>query len=142
MFARLPRRLATAGAAVLLASTASTAAAAADGTAAHPGNGGEHRPQHHQGASVPVQLLSVNDLHGHLAAGGQIVNEQGEPVEAGQTYRVAANSFLLGGGDGFTVFTKSTDRYNSGPALEAFTAYLGAHSPVSAPATDRIDVRP
>ncbi|HWH27662.1 MAG TPA: hypothetical protein VNU26_01655 [Mycobacteriales bacterium] len=51
------------------------------------------------------------------------------------------NSFLAGGGDGFSVLTGGTDRVTGDIDLDALTAYLGANSPVSAPALDRIAVQ-
>jgi 5'-nucleotidase len=43
-------------------------------------------------------------------------------------YRVAMNSFIAGGGDGFTVFTEGTDRQVSVQDLEALVEYLSARS--------------
>jgi 5'-nucleotidase len=48
------------------------------------------------------------------------------------------NNFLAGGGDGFTVLTGGTNAVTGPIDLDAFTAYLGAASPVPAPALDRI----
>ena len=62
----------------------------------------------------------------------------GTPVVAAQTYRITVNSFLAGGGDGFTVLRSGTGSVTGSIDLDAFTAYLGARSPVSAPALDRI----
>jgi 5'-nucleotidase len=62
----------------------------------------------------------------------------GQPVDEGQSYKVAANNFLIGGGDGFTVFKEGTDLVNGPIDLDALVTYFGANSPVSAPATDRI----
>jgi 5'-nucleotidase len=62
----------------------------------------------------------------------------GVAVEAAQTYRITVNSFLAGGGDGFTVLRSGTGSVTGSIDLDAFTAYLGARSPVSAPALDRI----
>jgi 5'-nucleotidase len=70
-------------------------------------------------------------VDGSLAFGGQ-------PVVAGGTYRITVNSFLAGGGDGFTVLPGGTNAVTGVIDLDAFTAYLGAQSPVSAPALDRI----
>ena len=56
------------------------------------------------------------------------------------TYRVAANNFLVGGGDGFSVFTQGTDLWSGPLDLDAFTAYLTANSPVAPPALNRIGV--
>ena len=62
----------------------------------------------------------------------------GTPVVAGSTYRVTVNNFLAGGGDGFSVLRDSTGNVTGPIDLDAFTAYLTARSPVSAPSLDRI----
>ncbi|ADB75993.1 bifunctional metallophosphatase/5'-nucleotidase [Geodermatophilus obscurus] len=62
----------------------------------------------------------------------------GAPVTADETYRVTVNNFLAGGGDGFSVLTGGTNPVTGAIDLDAFTAYLGADSPVPAPALDRI----
>jgi 5'-nucleotidase len=64
----------------------------------------------------------------------------GTPVTEAQQIRVAANNFLVGGGDGFTVFTQGTGLWSGPLDIDAFVAYVGANSPVSPPATDRITV--
>jgi 5'-nucleotidase len=48
------------------------------------------------------------------------------------------NNFLAGGGDGFSVLTGGTNSVTGAIDHDAFTAYLGANSPVPAPALDRI----
>ncbi|MEU4683662.1 bifunctional metallophosphatase/5'-nucleotidase [Streptomyces xinghaiensis] len=72
------------------------------------------------------------------------VRLNGEPIDPQRTYRVAMNEFLAGGGDGFAVFKEATDKYVGNSDLDAFTAYLGAHSSAEAPLTppeaDRITV--
>ncbi|GAA4565116.1 bifunctional metallophosphatase/5'-nucleotidase [Micromonospora coerulea] len=62
----------------------------------------------------------------------------GAPVTDAVTYRVTVNNFLAGGGDGFSVLTGGTNLVTGMIDLDAFTAYLTAKSPVSAPALDRI----
>ncbi|WP_200210172.1 bifunctional metallophosphatase/5'-nucleotidase [Micromonospora coerulea] len=62
----------------------------------------------------------------------------GAPVTDAATYRVTVNNFLAGGGDGFSVLTGGTNLVTGMIDLDAFTAYLTAKSPVSAPALDRI----
>jgi 5'-nucleotidase len=78
-------------------------------------------------------------------AGGRVLNETvtigGAAVVDGQTYRVTVNSFLAGGGDGFTVLTGGANAVTGPIDLDAFTAYLAERSPVAPPATDRITVR-
>lgn len=66
------------------------------------------------------------------------ISIDGVPVDPAANYRVAANSFLVGGGDGFSVFKEGTDLWSGPIDLDAFTAYLTAHSPVSPPALNRI----
>ncbi len=72
------------------------------------------------------------------------VRLNGEPIDPQRTYRVAMNEFLAGGGDGFAVFKEATDKYVGNSDLDAFTAYLGAHSsteaPIAPPKADRITV--
>lgn len=72
------------------------------------------------------------------------VRLNGEPLEADRTYRVAMNSFLAGGGDGFPTLAEGTDELVGGDDLSALESYLDAHSspeePLRAPAADRIKV--
>ena len=60
------------------------------------------------------------------------------PVVEGTTYRVTVNNFLAGGGDRFSVLTGGTNLVTGPIDLDAFTDYLGEHSPVGAPTLDRI----
>ncbi len=62
----------------------------------------------------------------------------GAPVGTDTAYRVTVNSFLAGGGDGFSVLTQGTNPVTGVIDLDALVAFLGANSPVSAPALDRI----
>ena len=66
----------------------------------------------------------------------------GVPVTDTQTIRVAANNFLVGGGDSFLGFRDGTDLWSGPLDIDAFAAYLAAHSPVAPPATNRITVVP
>ncbi|WP_432929470.1 bifunctional metallophosphatase/5'-nucleotidase [Microbispora sp. CA-135349] len=65
---------------------------------------------------------------------------KGAAVTDTQQIRVAANNFLVGGGDGFTVFTQGTDLWSGPLDIDAFVAYMGAHSPIEPPATGRINL--
>ena len=60
------------------------------------------------------------------------------------TYRVAMNSFLAGGGDGFPAFKDGKNKLVGASDLEALNAYLGAHSsastPLNPPKADRITI--
>ncbi|NEB16427.1 bifunctional metallophosphatase/5'-nucleotidase [Streptomyces coelicoflavus] len=68
----------------------------------------------------------------------------GAPVDPAATYRVASNSFLAGGGDGFTTLGEGTNELVGADDLAAFAQYLTANSsataPITPPAADRITV--
>ncbi|MET8668286.1 bifunctional metallophosphatase/5'-nucleotidase [Streptomyces tendae] len=68
----------------------------------------------------------------------------GSPIDANATYRVASNSFLAGGGDGFTTLGEGTNELVGADDLAAFEQYLAANSsataPIAPPAADRITV--
>ncbi|RAS58869.1 5'-nucleotidase [Lentzea atacamensis] len=66
------------------------------------------------------------------------VTINGAPLDPNASYRVTINSFLQGGGDGFSEFTKGTNITGGGIDLDAFSAYLAAHPGQAPPATDRI----
>ncbi|MFJ8083322.1 bifunctional metallophosphatase/5'-nucleotidase [Streptomyces sp. NPDC096205] len=72
------------------------------------------------------------------------VRVAGAPLDPAAVYRVAANSFLAGGGDGFTELAAGTNRFVGQDDLLAFETYLKANSsavnPLQAPATDRVNV--
>jgi 5'-nucleotidase len=60
----------------------------------------------------------------------------GAPIIPGESYRVVANSFLIGGGDSFTAFTTGTSPITGPVDADTAVAYFEAHSPVSPPAAD------
>ncbi|WP_431950849.1 bifunctional metallophosphatase/5'-nucleotidase [Actinacidiphila sp. bgisy167] len=68
----------------------------------------------------------------------------GAPIDPAASYRVAMNSFLSGGGDGFGVLAEGTGELVGGDDLAALNAYLTANSsasaPLAAPAADRITI--
>ncbi|MCG5216931.1 bifunctional metallophosphatase/5'-nucleotidase [Streptosporangium sp. KLBMP 9127] len=66
----------------------------------------------------------------------------GTAVTETQAVRVAANNFLVGGGDGFSVFTQGTDLWSGPLDIDALVSYFGAHSPAAPPAVDRVTVVP
>ncbi len=68
------------------------------------------------------------------------VTVAGDPVVATSTYRITVNNFLAGGGDGFSVLTSGTGVVTGAVDLDALNTYLGAASPLAAPALDRIAV--
>ena len=65
----------------------------------------------------------------------------GVTVDPGATYRVTVNSFLAGGGDGFTVLREGTERTGGMIDLDALVAYFSAASPVAPGPQDRITRR-
>ncbi|MFE5601650.1 bifunctional metallophosphatase/5'-nucleotidase [Streptomyces coelicoflavus] len=68
----------------------------------------------------------------------------GAPIDPAATYRVASNSFLAGGGDGFTTLGEGTNELVGADDLAAFEQYLTANSsataPITPPTADRITV--
>ncbi|MFC5722603.1 bifunctional metallophosphatase/5'-nucleotidase [Streptomyces gamaensis] len=72
------------------------------------------------------------------------VKLDGAPIDPARTYRVAANEFMAGGGDGFPVFKEGRNKKMGPSDLDALVAYLQAHSrpgsPLAPPKADRIAV--
>ncbi|MGM1061110.1 bifunctional metallophosphatase/5'-nucleotidase [Saccharothrix sp. Mg75] len=66
----------------------------------------------------------------------------GAPLDPAASYRVTINSFLQGGGDGFSAFTGGTAITGGGIDLDAFAAYLTANQGTVPPALDRITTTP
>lgn len=66
------------------------------------------------------------------------VKLNGTTIDPAASYRVTVNSFLADGGDGFVELKNGTNRLGGGVDLDAFTAYLGAHSPVTGPTPNRV----
>ncbi|WP_427921027.1 bifunctional metallophosphatase/5'-nucleotidase [Streptomyces sp. cg40] len=70
----------------------------------------------------------------------------GAAIDPAATYRVATNSFLAGGGDGFPTLGLGTGDLVGTDDLSALAQYLTAHSsaasPLAPPAADRITIVP
>ncbi|MDT9698730.1 bifunctional metallophosphatase/5'-nucleotidase [Streptomyces sp. P17] len=68
----------------------------------------------------------------------------GAAIDPAATYRVATNSFLAGGGDGFTTLGQGTNDLVGSDDLTALEKYLlansSAASPLSPPVTNRITI--
>ncbi|NKQ27544.1 bifunctional metallophosphatase/5'-nucleotidase [Streptomyces galbus] len=68
----------------------------------------------------------------------------GAPIDPAATYRVATNSFLAGGGDGFTTLGLGTDDLVGTDDLTALAQYLTAGSsptsPIAPPVPNRITI--
>jgi len=61
----------------------------------------------------------------------------GAPVDPGRTYRFCINDFILGGGDGYTVLTKSRDRLNTSLLLSyVVIEYIRSRNGIISPSTD------
>jgi len=80
-----------------------------------------------------------------LPAGARIdpasIEVGGQPLDLAGTYTVAANSFLIAGGDSFTAFTTGRPAgatvVTGANDVDAFNEYVTANSPVTPPALDR-----
>lgn len=72
------------------------------------------------------------------------VTIDGEPLDPAATYRVAVNSFLAGGGDGFATLAEGANPLVGEDDMVALADYLTANSsadaPLDPPAADRITV--
>ncbi|MFI0481924.1 bifunctional metallophosphatase/5'-nucleotidase [Actinomadura sp. 9N215] len=66
------------------------------------------------------------------------ITVDGTPVDPSTTYKVAANNFLLGGGDGFSVFTEGKDQVLGPIDLDALVAYFTAQPTIAPPPLNRI----
>ncbi|WP_049556363.1 bifunctional metallophosphatase/5'-nucleotidase [Nonomuraea sp. SBT364] len=62
----------------------------------------------------------------------------GTAISPTGNYRLTANSFIAGGGDGFSVLTEGTDRVEKVRDIEALEAHIRANSPLQPPALGRI----
>ncbi|OEV04990.1 bifunctional metallophosphatase/5'-nucleotidase [Streptomyces oceani] len=73
------------------------------------------------------------------------VRINGEALDPDATYRVAMNSFLAGGGDGFPTLAEGKNPQVGEDDMAALEAYLTDNSskekPLEAPAADRIEVK-
>lgn len=72
------------------------------------------------------------------------VELNGEKLDLERTYRVAMNSFLASGGDGFPTFAEGANPHVGGVDREALETYLTENSdadgPLPAPGADRVTV--
>lgn len=66
----------------------------------------------------------------------------GVDVTDGQSIRVAANNFLVGGGDAFLAFKDSTDLWSGPLDIDAFAAHFAANPSITPPVPNHITVVP
>ena len=88
----------------------------------------------------PSATLTYTFSPGPVAGTNVVTNLaiSGVPVDPAASYKITINSFLQGGGDGFSEFTKGTNIVGGGIDLDAFDAYLDAHPNQGPPALGRI----
>jgi 5'-nucleotidase/UDP-sugar diphosphatase len=61
----------------------------------------------------------------------------GAPVDPNKTYRFCTNDYLLGGGDGYTVLTRSQDPFNTSLLLSyVVIEYIRSQNGIISPSTD------
>jgi 5'-nucleotidase len=94
---------------------------------------------------VPVRILQVSEgfsysYDSRLPAGSRVSNVaiNDVPVDKAASYRVAMNSFLADGGDGFTVFREGTNPLGGEVDVDALANYFLAQSPVAPGPVNRI----
>ncbi|MEU3163764.1 bifunctional metallophosphatase/5'-nucleotidase [Streptosporangium sp. NPDC006930] len=66
----------------------------------------------------------------------------GVAVTDTQTIRVAANNFLVGGGDAFLAFRDGTDLWSGPLDIDAFAAYFAANPSITPPVPNHITIVP
>ncbi|MFF2488665.1 bifunctional metallophosphatase/5'-nucleotidase [Microbacterium sp. NPDC058062] len=90
------------------------------------------------------KILQVSDGFSYTYSGTTLgaVTLNGQPLVDTTTYRVVTNNFLAGGGDGFPTFLQAQNVYYGGLDIDAFSAYLTAHSPYTPAALTRINGAP
>ncbi|MFC0546545.1 bifunctional metallophosphatase/5'-nucleotidase [Kutzneria chonburiensis] len=109
----------------------------------------EQQWQPQPNGTVATKMLQISSsLHYTWSASAPVgsritsITVAGQPVTPDGSYKVTANNFLIGGGDGFTVLTQGTGLVGGAIDLDAFTAYLTAHPNLAPPAADRITRTP
>ena len=90
--------------------------------------------------AVQQKILQVSAGFAYTYSGTTLgaVTLNGQPLVDTTVYRVVTNNFLAGGGDGFPTFLQAGNVYYGGLDIDAFAAYLSAHSPYSPVALNRI----
>lgn len=91
-------------------------------------------------AATGKKVLQVSTGFAYTYSGTTLgdVTLNGAPLDDAATYRVVTNNFLAGGGDNFPTFADGRNVYFGGLDIDAFAAYLSAHSPYTPGVLDRI----
>jgi 5'-nucleotidase len=66
------------------------------------------------------------------------VRINGAPLDPARRYRVVTNSFLWGAGDGLRALSRGVDPVTVGVDVDVLADYVSRHSPLAAPAPNRI----
>lgn len=88
--------------------------------------------------SPNADLRWRHDAHAPVNEQVEDLTLRGQPLDMQANYRVVVSSFLADSGDRYSVFSQGTDRTQGPLDIDALEAYVRAHSPLPAPATDRI----
>lgn len=82
--------------------------------------------------------------HRDAPAGERVADMRldGEPIDPDRDYRVAVNSFLAEGGDGFKGLARGRARSGGGPDVDALVAYLQQHPGIGPVPDPRIALQP
>jgi 5'-nucleotidase len=102
------------------------------------------RALEHQWADSPSHFLEVSGLSYRwdpkrpLGARVYDARVADAPLLLRRSYRVVVNSFLAGGGNGFSVFREGRKRRVGAVDLDALVSYLTANSPISSASEGRI----
>ncbi|MGW4960783.1 bifunctional metallophosphatase/5'-nucleotidase [Nonomuraea sp. NPDC004186] len=98
-------------------------------------------PNNQPFAKILQPSANFTYTYSRSAAWGSKVSDMkidGVPVTDTQSIRVAANNFLVGGGDAFAGFKDGTDLWSGPLDIDAFVEQLGKDNPIAPPATNRI----
>jgi 5'-nucleotidase len=102
------------------------------------------RALEHQWAGTPSHFLEVSGLSYHwdpsrpVAGRVHDVMVGAQPLSPRRRYRVVVNSFLAGGGNGFSVFSEGKNRRVGELDLTALVAFLAANRALSPTLEGRI----
>lgn len=98
-----------------------------------------------------VKVLQVSNGFSYAWSAGAPVGSRVDPasitiggstVDPDKTYRITVNSFLAGGGDGFSELARGKSPLVGAIDLDSFVGYGTEASPIAPPAPDRITVLP